>query len=255
VNLIETLVLENITATYQVEGHRLPVLNNISLQAEAGKFISVIGPSGSGKSTILKLAAGLLKPDRGKVMVNNVDLTGISRLVGYMPQKDLLLPWKTLLENAALPLIAAGRKKAEAYETTMALLPRFGLDGFEGYYPGSLSGGMRQRTALLRTLLIDSNLLLLDEPFASLDALTRASMQDWILDIWEQFKRTVLFVTHSIDEAIYLSDRVYVITERPGRVAAEFDINLTRPRSKSIITSEEFSLYKEKMLASLGQIS
>jgi NitT/TauT family transport system ATP-binding protein len=255
VNLIKTLVLENITATYQVEGHRLPVLNNISLQAEAGKFISVIGPSGSGKSTILKLAAGLLKPDRGKVMVNNVDLTGISRLVGYMPQKDLLLPWKTLLENAALPLIAAGRKKAEAYETTMALLPRFGLDGFEGYYPGSLSGGMRQRTALLRTLLIDSNLLLLDEPFASLDALTRASMQDWILDIWEQFKRTVLFVTHSIDEAIYLSDRVYVITERPGRVAAEFDINLTRPRSKSIITSEEFSLYKEKMLASLGQIS
>ncbi len=254
-NLIKTLVLENITATYQVEGHRLPVLNNISLQAEAGKFISVIGPSGSGKSTILKLAAGLLKPDRGKVMVNNVDLTGISRLVGYMPQKDLLLPWKTLLENAALPLIAAGRKKAEAYETTMALLPRFGLDGFEGYYPGSLSGGMRQRTALLRTLLIDSNLLLLDEPFASLDALTRASMQDWILDIWEQFKRTVLFVTHSIDEAIYLSDRVYVITERPGRVAAEFDINLTRPRSKSIITSEEFSLYKEKMLASLGQIS
>jgi len=255
VNLIETLALENVTATYQVGEQLLPVLDNISLQAGAGKFVSVIGPSGSGKSTILKLAAGLLKPDRGRVTVNGLDLTGVLRVVGYMPQKDLLLPWKTLLENAALPLIAAGRKKTDAYAIVQELLPRFGLDGFGGYYPGRLSGGMKQRGALLRTLLIDSSLLLLDEPFASLDALTRASMQDWILDIWVQFKRTVLFVTHSIDEAIYLSDQVYVITERPGQIAAKFNINLPRPRTKKVITTKSFSSYKEDMLAALGQIS
>jgi len=215
--------------------------------------VSVIGPSGSGKSTILKIAAGLLQPDSGRVFVNSTDLTGKPRLVGYMPQKDLLFPWKTLIENAAMPLIAAGKRRKEAQQKVLEMLPLFGLEGFANYYPHQLSGGMRQRGAMLRTMLIESGILLLDEPFASLDALTRVAMQEWLLEIWEKFRRTVLFVTHSIDEAIYLSDRVYVITSRPGRIALEQKIELSRPRSKQVMTTPGFSVYKEQMLGALGQ--
>ena len=247
------LALDNIEATYISEGRVLPVLKEISLRVGEGEFVSVIGPSGSGKSTILKIAAGLLQPDSGRVMVNSVDLTGKPRLVGYMPQKDLLFPWKTLLDNAAMPLIAAGKSRKEARGKVLEMLPLFGLEGFANYYPHQLSGGMRQRGALLRTMLIESGILLLDEPFASLDALTRVSLQEWLLEIWEQFRRTVLFVTHSIDEAIYLSDRVYVITSRPGKIALEQKIELERPRTKEVMITPGFSIYKEQMLSALGQ--
>jgi ABC-type nitrate/sulfonate/bicarbonate transport system ATPase subunit len=247
------LVLDNIEATYISEGRVLPVLKGITLQAKEGEFVSIIGPSGSGKSTILKIAAGLLQPDSGRVMVDNADLTGRPRLVGYMPQKDLLFPWKTLLENAAMPLVAAGKTKKEAHSKVLEMLPMFGLEGFAHYYPHQLSGGMRQRGALLRTMLIESGILLLDEPFASLDAITRLVLQEWLLEIWDKFRRTVLFVTHSIDEAIYLSDRVYVVTSRPGKIALEQKIELERPRSKEVMTTSGFSIYKEQMLNSLGQ--
>lgn len=249
---MESLSLKNITTTYEARGKRLPVLENVSLEVAAGSFASIIGPSGSGKSTILKIAAGLLTPDQGKVFISGKDLTGKERLVGYMPQKDLLLPWKTLQENAALPLIIAGKSRSEAFEEVKTMLPQFGLEGFENYYPAQLSGGMRQRVALFRTLLIDSGLALLDEPFASLDALTRALMQDWILDIFARFKRTTLFVTHSIDEAVYLSDFVYVISQRPGRIKARFAVNLPRPRHKSITHSAAFQDLKEAVTFSLG---
>ncbi|MFU8794759.1 MAG: ABC transporter ATP-binding protein [Dethiobacteria bacterium] len=247
------LNLQNIDATYLSTDQKLPVLKNISIAVAEGEFVSVIGPSGSGKSTILRIAAGLLKPDRGSVYENGIEMTGKTRLVGYMPQQDLLFPWKTLLENAALPLLAAGISKKEAYKRVEELLPVFGLVGFAAYYPDQLSGGMRQRGALLRTILINSKLLLLDEPFAALDALTRISMQEWLLQIWGKFRRTVLFVTHSIDEAIYLSDRIYVITQRPGENAMEQKIELPRPRSKKTVTSAEFALYKGILLSSLGQ--
>jgi putative hydroxymethylpyrimidine transport system ATP-binding protein len=194
-----------------------------------------------------------LQPDSGRVMVDNADLTGRPRLVGYMPQKDLLFPWKTLLENAAMPLVAAGKTKKEAHSKVLEMLPMFGLEGFAHYYPHQLSGGMRQRGALLRTMLIESGILLLDEPFASLDAITRLVLQEWLLEIWDKFRRTVLFVTHSIDEAIYLSDRVYVVTSRPGKIALEQKIELERPRSKEVMTTSGFSIYKEQMLNSLGQ--
>ena len=250
-SLIESISLKNISTTYCEQGHWLPVLKDVSVEAEAGQFVAVLGPSGCGKSTILKIAAGLLKPDQGSVLVGGRDLTGVPRLVGYMPQQDLLLPWKTMLENAALPLLIAGKPKNEACGQVKALLPGFGLDGFENYYPAKLSGGMRQRAALLRTLLVESGIILLDEPFAALDALTRVSMQNWLLEIWESFKRTVLFVTHSIDEAIYLSDKVYVLTKRPGRLAATFKISLARPRQKNITTSADFSALKEAVLSAL----
>jgi ABC-type nitrate/sulfonate/bicarbonate transport system ATPase subunit len=249
------IYLDQIRATYSENNQILPVLSDITITAGDGEFVALLGPSGSGKSTILKIAAGLLQPDSGRVMVNNTDVTGKPRLVGYMPQKDLLFPWKTLLDNAALPLIAAGKNRKEAHGKVLEMLPLFGLEGFAGYYPHQLSGGMRQRGALLRTMLIESSILLLDEPFASLDALTRIALQEWLLKIWGKFRRTVLFVTHSIDEAIYLSDRVYVVTSRPGQIALEQIIELERPRSKELMTTTGFSIYKEQMLNALEQIS
>jgi ABC-type nitrate/sulfonate/bicarbonate transport system ATPase subunit len=245
--------LEQIWATYHENNQILPVLSDISITAADGEFVALLGPSGSGKSTILKIAAGLLQPDSGRVKVGGTDVTGKPRLVGYMPQKDLLFPWKTLLDNAAMPLIAAGKSRKEAAIKILEMLPLFGLEDFAGYYPHQLSGGMRQRGALLRTILIESDIMLLDEPFASLDALTRIAMQEWLLEIWEQFRRTVLFVTHSIDEAIYLSDRVYVVTSRPGKIALEQKIELERPRIKEVMTTPAFSIYKEQMLSALEQ--
>ncbi len=250
--LIDKLLLEGISSTYFSGEQRLPVLDNISLHVQAGEFVTVLGPSGSGKSTILKTAAGLLKPDRGRVLIGGHETTGTPQLVGYMPQQDLLFPWKTLKQNAALPLLAAKSGTGEAYARVEEMLPVFGLESFADYYPFQLSGGMRQRAALLRTMLIESNLMLLDEPFASLDALTRENMQDWLLDIWGRFKRSVLFVTHSIDEAIYLSDRIYVISERPGKNALEQDIELPRPRTKSILASRNFATYKQVFINALA---
>ncbi len=250
-NCINKLSLEKIDSTYFSGENLLPVLKNISLHVDAGEFISVLGPSGSGKSTILKIAAGLLKPDRGRVFIDGVEVTGQSRLVGYMPQQDSLFPWKTLKQNAVLPLIAAGWGKQKAYVRVEDLLPVFGLNGFADYYPGQLSGGMRQRAALLRTMLIECDLMLLDEPFAALDALTRENMQDWLLTIWENFKRSVLFVTHSIDEAIYLSDRIYVISERPGRNVLEQTVDIIRPRSKAVVTTPIFTAYKKLLINAL----
>ncbi len=251
-NSIDKLFIENVSATYCSREERLPVLDNISVHVKTGEFVAVLGPSGSGKSTILKIAAGLLKPERGKVLINDRDITGQPQLVGYMPQQDLLFPWKTLKQNAALPLLAAKTEKKEAYDRVDKMLPVFGLEGFADYYPHQLSGGMRQRAALMRTMLIESNLMLLDEPFAALDALTRGNMQDWLLKIWERFQRSVLFVTHSIDEAIYLSDRIYIISERPGKNALEQKIELSRPRTKAALTTKEFALYKKIFLNALA---
>jgi ABC-type nitrate/sulfonate/bicarbonate transport system ATPase subunit len=245
------LVLKDISATYSDGKALLPVLTGVSLRLEAGKFAALLGPSGSGKSTLLKIAAGLIRPDQGRVFLNGRDSTGQVQKVGYMPQQDLLFPWKTLLQNAALPLLAAGVDRNEAYGRVRELLPVFGLEGFEHYYPRRLSGGMRQRAALLRTVLIESGLLLLDEPFAALDALTREKLQEWLLSVLERFNRSVLFVTHSIDEAIYLSDRIYMLSDRPGRIILKQQIELPRPRSRSVVTSAPFLNYKQALMDSL----
>lgn len=250
---MDRLVLIDIYSTYYSGNRLLPVLDGISLQVADGEFVSVLGPSGSGKSTILKLAAGLLKPDQGQVFIDGEDTSGQPQLVSYMPQQDLLFPWKTLQDNAALPLLAAGLDRHTALARVGKLMPTFGLEGFADYYPHQLSGGMRQRAALLRTMMVDSNLMLLDEPFAALDALTRENLQDWLLKIWSHYRRSVLFVTHSIDEAIYLSDRVYVITERPGRISLEQKITLPKPKVRSMVTESEFSLYKKILLEALHQ--
>ncbi|MFY9257515.1 MAG: ABC transporter ATP-binding protein [Dethiobacteria bacterium] len=245
------LRLDKISSSYRFGKENLSVLNEVSLEVGAGEFVSLLGPSGSGKSTLLKIAAGLLQPDSGKVLLNGRAITGPAR-VGYMPQQDLLFPWKTVLQNAALPLLAAGHNPREASAKVLELLPIFGLDGFASYYPHQLSGGMKQRAALLRTVLMESTLMLLDEPFAALDALTRENLQGWLQQILNRFQKAVLFVTHSIDEAIYLSDRIYMISQRPGKIILEITIGLPRPRSRSVVTSPLFASYRQTLMQALS---
>lgn len=196
----------------------LKTLDNISLAVECREFRAILGPSGCGKSTLLNIIAGLLKPDQGRIELGGVDWTGRTGRVSYMQQKDLLLPWKNILDNVCIPLLLRGVSRKEAHGTARTYLPDFGLDGFEAYYPRQLSGGMRQRAALLRTYLFTSDIMLLDEPFATLDAITRGKMQVWLKELCAKYKPTVILVTHDIEEALLLADTIYVLSSRPGRV-------------------------------------
>ena len=223
----------------------------LSLSIPRGRFISILGPSGCGKSTIFNIIAGLDVPSTGTVRVDGVDIVGMSGVVAYMLQKDLLLPWRSIIDNVILGMEIDGIPKADAVLRARPLLARYGLGGFEDRFPGELSGGMRQRAALLRTMLCDRDIILLDEPFAALDAQTRAEMQEWLLDVWDDFKKTVVFVTHDVDEAVYLSDEIVVMSARPGRVVERLTLDLARPRKRSIITSPVFTAYKERFLALL----
>jgi ABC-type nitrate/sulfonate/bicarbonate transport system ATPase subunit len=209
----------------------LEVLRDLSLQAGRGELVAVLGPSGCGKSTALSILTGGTTASSGEVVVDGaVDGARAGRFA-YMPQADALLPWRRVIDNATLGLEVRGVSRREARERVRPLLPTFGLEGFEDSYPFQLSGGMRQRAALLRTVVQECDVLLLDEPFGALDALTRAEMQRWLATVWEQFRWTVLLVTHDVREAVYLADRVYVLSPRPGTVVAELAVPLPRPRS------------------------
>jgi len=209
-------------------GGRRPVeaLRGVSLSLETGAFVSIVGPSGSGKSTLFNVIAGIIPPTSGEVLVDGESDPDRRRMrCSYMFQKDLLFPWRSVVDNAALGLEVSGAcTKREARERARALLPRFGLAGFEASRPSELSGGMRQRVALLRTLLLGRPLLLLDEPFASLDALTRRDLQQWLRATWRTGSEAALLVTHDVREAVRLSDRVYVLSPRPGRIEAEIEV-------------------------------
>ena len=207
-------------------------LEDLSLTVSDGQVLALVGPSGCGKSTLLELLAGLQKPDSGHVLAEPA---------AYMPQRDLLLPWRTALANAALALECAGFGKAEARAEAQPLFERFGLAGFERARPHELSGGMRQRVALARTFLAGRPLLLLDEPFASLDQITRGSLQEWLAEALRGEPRTVVLVTHDVQEAIYLADRVAIVSPRPGRIVAEIEVPIARPRPRrETITSADF---------------
>ena len=230
-------------------GAPLPVLEGVSLVVEPGQFASIVGPSGCGKSTLLRIMAGLDVPTSGELRIEGVDSPlGAS---GYMPQRDLLLPWRTVLDNATLALEYAHVPRAEARERARALLPAFGLEGFEGASPAELSGGMRQRAALLRTVLAGRPLLLLDEPFGALDAITRAELHEWLTGLLAELRATVILVTHDLEEAAYLSDVVHVMGDRPGRIVASIPILLPRPRPYEVTASAEFAALKGRLLAAL----
>jgi ABC-type nitrate/sulfonate/bicarbonate transport system ATPase subunit len=229
---------------------------NVSIVAAAGEFVAIIGPSGCGKSTLLEILAGLGAPTSGTVLIDGVETVGRVGAVGHMPQKDLLLPWRSVLDNTILGLEVAGTPRKRARQEAMGWFPRFGLEGFEEHYPATLSGGMRQRASLLRTFLSGRNILVLDEPFGALDALTRAQMQEWLLGIQDEFHKTIVLVTHDVDEALYLSDRVYLMTARPGSISGILDVPLDRPRRyEQIVTSPEFMKLKRSVLEGLKQRS
>jgi ABC-type nitrate/sulfonate/bicarbonate transport system ATPase subunit len=225
-----------------------PALASTSLEVREGEFVSLVGPSGCGKSTLFNIISGLVRPTEGRVLLDGRDVTGSTGHVGYMLQKDLLLPWRTVTGNIVLGASLTGRATKRDRAEAVALAERYGLGEFVDHYPHALSGGMRQRVALMRTLAVHKDVMLLDEPFGALDSQTRLRMQQWLLDVWEQEGRTLLFITHDVDEAIFLSDRVLVMSARPGHIRAEFDVPLARPRGFELLTSEAFTDLKRRIL-------
>jgi ABC-type nitrate/sulfonate/bicarbonate transport system ATPase subunit len=216
--------VEQVSRTFPARPGPVPALAGVSLRAAPGEIVAVVGPSGCGKTTLLELICGLQRPDAGTVASDPAAL---------MPQRDLLLPWLTAIDNAALALRIAGMQRQRAREIAAPWLERFGLSGFEQMRPADLSGGMRQRVSFLRSLLAGKPVLALDEPFASLDVLTRAEMQGWLAHVLATEPRTVVFVTHDVEEAVVLGDRVVVMSTRPGRVVASIEVGLARPRRRT----------------------
>lgn len=228
------------------------IIENISVNITRGKFISIIGPSGCGKSTLFNIIAGLLRPSTGSIYLNDNNITGEIGHVSYMLQKDLLFPWLTVLENVTLGMKLNGVPKKEAIEAAVPILKKYGLGGFENSYPKTLSGGMKQRVALMRTILHDKDIILLDEPLSALDAQTRYSIQMWLMEIWRDLEKTMLLVTHDIDEAIFLSDEIYVLSKRPTTIAECVHVSLPRPRDEKIFSTSEFASIRRHLVALLS---
>jgi ABC-type nitrate/sulfonate/bicarbonate transport system ATPase subunit len=246
--------LHNVSKSFAIGSRSIQTLEKVVLSLNAGDFVTLVGPSGCGKSTLFNILVGLTVPDPGGEFFIDGNLQPPDHLLGrvaFMPQRDMLMPWRTVLDNAILAAEIDGVPRAQARKRAYASLDRFGLRGFENHYPQQLSGGMRQRVALMRTFMFDRDVMLLDEPFGALDALTRSLMQRWLLEVWEGAKRTVLFITHDIDEAIFLGDRVLVMSARPGHIKTQLQVALPRPRQPDVITSPAFVDLKRTLLAAV----
>ena len=237
------LEVHDLTHTFN-GGNTVHVLDDLSLDVADGEFVTLLGPSGSGKSTIFNLIGGLYRPDSGDILIDGTRVNGTRGNISYLPQQDSLLPWRTIEDNVTLVQEITGTVDKD---TARKWLKRAGLEGYEKSYPGTLSGGMRQRVAFIRSLLSPQELMLLDEPFGALDELTRLDMQDWLLKIWEMDRRSVLFITHSIEEAIYMSDRILILSEKPARIAREIEVPFERPRNHDIILDESFTKLKREI--------
>lgn len=240
---------------FTVNGGERKVVDGVSFNVNKGEFVAVIGPSGCGKSTLFNIMAGLETPTSGELKVDGEDAVGVREHAAYMPQKDLLFPWRTIEQNAAMGLEVQGMWKLEARRKARDLFPTFGLSGFENSHPFELSGGMRQRAALLRTVVQGRDILLLDEPFGALDSLTRIEMQNWLQGVWAKHEWTAVMITHDIREAIYLADRVIVLSARPTSVRLNVEIDLPRPCELSVITSPEFAAIEEELIETLHEES
>jgi ABC-type nitrate/sulfonate/bicarbonate transport system ATPase subunit len=245
------LLLEGVTKVYRDGKRRVEALQPIDMQVAEGEFVTLIGPSGCGKSTLFNIIAGVDEPSAGRVVLDGEVNTLRTGKTGYMPQQPLLLPWRTVEENVLLGLDVRRVPRKEAQQQAHELLKRFGLIEFAQQYPTTLSGGMKQRIALLRTVLFNQTFLLLDEPFGALDALTRLSLQVWLLDLWQNLHSSVLFITHDVREAILLSDRIYVLSARPARVLRVVEVDLPRPRRQEQLALESSLKLEQELLGLL----
>lgn len=249
------LEIDDLTVRYNTKEQSTVALTNVNLKVYDGEFVSVVGPSGCGKSTLLKVVSGLLKPVAGTARIDGKPIDGVPDGVGMVFQNDALLPWKTVRDNVRLPLAIKKRPMEEQEETANKLIKMVGLGGFENYFIKQLSGGMRKRVALARAFAYDPDIFLMDEPFGPLDAQTRLTIGEEFLKIWEQVGKSVLFITHDIDEAISLSDRVLVMTNRPGRIKAEFKISIERPRPfHEIRFDSRFREFQKEIWESLADL-
>ena len=246
-NLVEITGLQKIYTTK--DGNSIHALKDINLAIAKGEFISVVGPSGCGKTTLLKILAGILQGSSGEATIEGRALSGPSREIGVVFQAPVLLPWRNVLQNVMVPIEVQKRERGKFEERARQLLVMVGLSGFESKYPNELSGGMQQRVGICRALVHDPSFLLMDEPFGALDAMTREQMNEELQRIWTDSKKTVLLVTHSIPEAVYLADRVVVMTPRPGRIVDVVSIDLPRPRTLAMHNTPEFGRFAARIRA------
>lgn len=242
---------QNVTFQYEEDPYRM--FEDLSFSVSQGEFVAVVGASGCGKSTLFRLIHQLEETERGNILVGGKDVRGQKGYSGFMPQRDLLMPWRTLERNLALPLELKKVPKAEQKAQVREMLDRVGLGGSGGKYPGELSGGMRQRASFARTLLSGSDLLLLDEPFSALDYLTRVSLQEWLAEQWESLGKTVLFVTHDVEEALFLATRILVLQGRPVRELASISVPLPFPRNRKMLEAPEIQDLKEQLIEGLKE--
>jgi ABC-type nitrate/sulfonate/bicarbonate transport system ATPase subunit len=241
-----TLSIQNMSKSFDGE----LILDDLTIQVKEGEFVSILGPSGSGKSTLFHVIGGLFTPDSGDIQLDGQSINGRRGSISYMPQSPSLFPWRTVIENVMLGQELHGKRDKDR---AMNMIERAGLKGYEDAYPEDLSGGMKQRVAFIRALVSPQSFLCLDEPFSALDEFTRLDMQKWLLSIWEEDLSSVLFVTHNIDEALFLSDRIIVLSTRPARVQKEFKVPFPRPRDKEILLTGEFLKWKTDIFEELSQ--
>lgn len=242
------LTVENVSKSFDNE----KTIHNINIHLKKGEIVSLLGVSGGGKTTLFNIIAGLSTPDSGKVILDGEDITSKPGKISYMLQKDLLLPYKTVADNVALPLVIKGEKKKDAREKVIKYFDSFGLAGMEDKYPAQLSGGMKQRAALLRTYMFSDSVALLDEPFSALDMMTKKTIHKWYLQVMDEIQLSTLFVTHDIDEALLLSDRIYMLTGKPGQITKEIVIDQPRPRDEDFQLSKKYAAYKKEILDHLA---
>ncbi|HIW59141.1 MAG TPA: ABC transporter ATP-binding protein [Candidatus Anaerobutyricum avicola] len=245
---MELLKAEHITKKYSGR----TIIEDINIQLEEGELVSLLGVSGAGKTTLFHVLSGLVAPEEGRVLLSGEDITAKPGRISYMMQKDLLLPHKKIIDNVSLPLVLNGVKKQEARKKAEPLFGEFGLEGTQYQYPSQLSGGMRQRAALLRTYLSSNGVALLDEPFSALDTITKSNIHRWYLDVMEKIHLSTLFITHDIDEAILLSDRIYILNGKPGRITEEIVIEEQKPRPADFNLTDTFFHYKKEIISKLA---
>lgn len=243
------LRFDNVSFKYEEDDKN--IIENLSFNVRPNQFVSIIGASGCGKSTIFRLITKLLKADSGHIYIDGKDINTCKTGTGYMPQKDLLFPWRTIKKNLMLPMEIKKESKSEMNRKVDEILEQIGLLEYKNKYPKDLSGGMRQRISFARTLLTDSDLLLLDEPFSALDSLTRLSMQEWLIEQWQKLNKTVVFITHDVEEAIFLSSHIYIVTDDPVKELKEIEVPLSYPRSRDQLKKDEIIELKESLISLL----